>query len=254
MKKKIFLTIILFILSFLSAVAAEEKLIILDASLSMNQPLNGVPKYVVAINAAKSQLQKLNQEELVGLRTIGLTIDASLLTFLTDPSALCRATQLVAPIRSYNIANIESALDSIVPLGTTPLTYSIDTAIKYDFISSSNTKHIILITDGGESCEENPCSYIRNLMQRRKDLIIDVIAIGVTGDELSQLKCLTEATSGTIITANTSNQIEDAFYRVLQPTADIQPQNQYNTQIQPQNQLFKSNDITYKNYIIETYD
>ena len=99
MKKKIFLTIILFILSFLSAVAAEEKLIILDASLSMNQPLNGVPKYVVAINAAKSQLQKLNQEELVGLRTIGLTIDASLLLIIV---CILKSLNIAIPFRAIS--------------------------------------------------------------------------------------------------------------------------------------------------------
>ncbi len=246
MYKKLLLTIILFISAFLSAAADEEKLIILDASLSMSQPINGVPKYAVAVNAAKSRLQMLNQSELVGLRTIGLSIDESLLSFLTDPSSLCRATQLAAPIRSFNFSNIESALDSIMPLGTTPLTYSLDTAIKYDFSSGSRTKHIILITDGGESCNDDPCRFIRNLMQTRKDIVIDIIAIGVTGDDFSQLKCLAETTNGTIISANTSKQIEDAFSKVLQPLD--------NKRTQAKNKIFPADNITYKNYILEIYD
>ena len=259
MKKFLYLVAFLFTFA-IAGYAAEEKLIILDSSLSMGQPVNGVPKYAIAIQAAKKQLQKMNPSERIGLRTIGLPLDSSVLTFLMNPDELCKATQLTAPIKSYNFQNIESALDSIVPLGTTPLTYALDTAIKYDFSNGYHTKHIILITDGAESCDNNPCQYIRKLMSTRKDIVIDIIAIGVTNEELSQLKCLTDSTTGTIIQANTTKQIEDAFGNLLNtnpsPNPSYQPKENFPLPaVTPQNYSFKNNSgITYKTYLYETYE
>ena len=257
--KNVFFSIILFIAICLNIVltvkAAEEKLIILDASLSMNQPINGVPKYTIAIQAAKDEINKLSPGERIGLRTIGLPLDSALLSFLANPSELCKATQLVAPIRSYNSQNIEAALNSVMPLGTTPLTYSLDTAIKYDFMQGTHTKHIILITDGGESCNENPCEYIKNLSTTRPDILIDVIAIGVNGEPFGQLKCLTEHTSGRIISANTSKEIQDAFSKILNPVFDNSFNNNSNliknNYIKP---FTNTSEVTYRNYLFETYD
>ncbi len=252
--KKIFLYIVLtFFITAAAVFAEEEKLIILDASLSMGQPINGVPKYTLAIEAAKMQLQKIEQNERIGLRTIGLPIDASLLSFLSNPAELCKATQLTAPIKSYNLSNIEAALDSVIPLGTTPLTYSLDTAIKYDFLSGTQTKHIILITDGGESCDENPCEYIKNLTSQRNDILIDVIAIGVNGEEFGQLKCLTDFTSGTIISANNSKQIDDAFSQLLSPNSQTIYSNP-SVQMPVKPKLNKNDEIEYKNFMFETYE
>lgn len=255
--RKLFYLVVFLLLFTATSFAAEEKLIILDSSLSMGQPVNGVPKYTIAIQAAKKQLQKMNPSERIGLRTIGLPLDSSVLSFLMNPDELCKATQLTAPIMSYNFQNIESALDSIVPLGTTPLTYALDTAIKYDFSSGYHTKHIILITDGAESCNNNPCLYIRKLMETRKDIVIDIIAIGVTNDELNQLKCLTDATTGTIIAANTTKQIEDAFGNLFnspQQSQTLPKQNTVSTPSMPQNLMKNNNGVTYKTFLYETYE
>ena len=56
----------------------------------------------------------------------------------------------------------------------TPITYSLKQAVKKDFLGYSGKKHIILLTDGGENCDESPCAYVMELIKVRKDIKIDV--------------------------------------------------------------------------------
>ncbi len=226
----------------LNAFAVEEEtLIIFDASVSMLGNFYGQPKYITAISEAKAVLNTMPPSKLIGLRTIGVSFDGAIAAFLQNPDELCKSTKLVAPIRSNNIDYIKTSLDSIFPLGTTPLTYSLNLAINYDFSRSVQLKHIILVTDGGESCNGDPCKYIRELMQTRKDIKIDIIAIGVSGDDFAQLKCLSDNTFGSIINISTPSELKPAFTNFLSPTLKFE------------NKIMKDQ-IIYKNYLIEVFE
>lgn len=240
--KSFYLTLLsivaLFFLSLPIIASEEETLIIFDASVSMLGNFQGQPKYLTAINEAKSVLDTMPSSKLIGLRTIGISIDGALAAFLQNPDELCKATKLTAPIRANNIEYIKTSLDNILPLGTTPLTYSLNLAINYDFTRSAELKHIILVTDGGESCNGDPCKYIRDLMQTRKDIKIDIIAIGVSGEDFAQLKCLTDSTFGNIINVTKPSELKPAFNNFLSPSFKYE-------------KTPKKEQILYKNYLIE---
>ncbi len=209
------LFLILIVISMSSAVFAEEILILFDASVSMNEDFYGSPKYVVAIREAKKFLSTLDNNRSIGLRTIGIKVDEQVLNYVMNPASMCKATQLDVPIRKGNNQYINTALDSILPLGTTPLEYSLRTAINSDFSYGSDLKHIVLITDGAESCDADPCRFIRQVMQKRKDIRIDVIAISVNNNDFLQLKCLTDATSGIITNIKNPQELPKAYSEIL---------------------------------------
>ena len=86
----------------------------------------------------------------------------------------------------------------------TPITYSLKQAIKNDFKGIEGDKHIILITDGGENCDESPCTYAMELVKYRKDIKIDVIALNIDNmEDLDQLRCTAKVTKGELYNANT---------------------------------------------------
>ena len=90
----------------------------------------------------------------------------------------------------------------------TPITYSLKQAINKDFIGYSGKKHIILLTDGGENCDESPCKFVMNLVKFRKDIEIDVIAFNIdNSDDLAQLECTSMVTSGKFYNAQTSAEL-----------------------------------------------
>ena len=120
----------------------------------------------------------------------------------------CRASSLVSPIAVANGINIRNSLLDIKPRGMTPITYSLKQAVKNDFLGFTGKKHIILLTDGGENCDESPCSYVLELIKVRKDVKIDVIAFNIDDeDDLSQLECTSLVTSGKFYNANTAAEL-----------------------------------------------
>src|SRR5574344_1433062 len=121
-------------------------------------------KFNLMIDTMKEILPKINPNTWVGLRVYGHRMGFT-------PMEACRASSLVSPISTHNTTNIEHA-------------------IKYDFMGFYGKKHIILLTDGGENCDESPCTFVMNLIKIRKDVSIDVIAFNVdNAEDLEQLRC-----------------------------------------------------------------
>ncbi len=180
---------------------SERVLFILDFSNSMSEYLEGRRKVDLMIDTMKSILPNLSPDISVGLRVYGHRMGFT-------PFDACRASTLISPIAVANGINIRNALLDIKPRGMTPITYSLKQAIKNDFLGFSGKKHIILLTDGGENCDESPCSYVVELIKERKDITIDVIAFNIDDEEdLAQLECTSLVTSGKFYNAKTAAQL-----------------------------------------------
>ncbi len=184
---------------------SDKVLFILDFSNSMSEYLEGQRKVDLMVNTMKEILPKLNPNISVGLRVYGHRMG------FTAYEA-CRASSLISPISLGNSIGISSALAEIKPRGMTPITYSLRQAIKHDFVGFTGKKHIILLTDGGENCDESPCKYVMELIQIRKDVTIDVIAFNIDNeDDLAQLECTSMVTSGKFYNAQTAADLASSL-------------------------------------------
>ncbi|MBI2271293.1 MAG: VWA domain-containing protein [Bacteroidetes bacterium] len=102
------------------------------------------------------------------------------------PQRDCKDTKLEVPFSSDlrgNITAIKRKLSDIVPRGTTPIAYTLEQCGD-DFPSagSPNVRNIIiLITDGIEECDGDPCAV--SLMLQKKGIILKPFVIGVGLDE-----------------------------------------------------------------------
>ena len=196
----------------------EKILFILDLSNSMNERLENSSKYNLMVETIKKILPKINPNTSVGLRVYGHRMGFT-------PMEACRASTLISPIGPNNSQNIENSLMKKRPRGMTPITYSLKQAIKYDFMGYSGQKHIILMTDGGENCDESPCKYVMNLIKVRRDVKIDVIAFNIDDrDDLEQLKCTALVTSGKFYNAQTSAELLNGFNNSLEGVKSVEAQ------------------------------
>lgn len=183
----------------------ERMLFILDFSNSMSESLDGRRKVDLMLDTMREILPKINKNVSVGLRVYGHRMGLT-------PFEACRASSLLVPIGPANSLNIQNSLSSTKPRGMTPITYSLKEAVKKDFLGFSGKKHIILLTDGGENCDESPCKWVMELVKIRKDVMIDVIAFNVTeADDLAQLECTSLVTGGKFYSANTAAELSKSL-------------------------------------------
>ena len=156
-------------------------------------------------------LPKVPYKSAVGLRVFGESSRQE-----GEQVEACKASRLVTSFKRNNQDKISEGLTTTNLGGLTPLVYGLQQTIDEDLknvnVFDSNTtrkkKKIILVTDGGENCGGDPCAYIREVMQRRKDIKIDVIQLGNS----EKLACLAEATGGTFHKVDGSKQkFETAF-------------------------------------------
>lgn len=196
--------------------AGERLLFIIDLSNSMNERLENDTKYNQMIKTIKEILPKIAPKTEIGLRIYGHRIGFT-------PIEACRASTLAAPIAPNNTSNIEYSLSKHKPRGMTPITFSLKQAIKYDFMGFTGKKHIILLTDGGENCDESPCKFVMELIKIRRDIQIDVIAFNIDNNsDLEQLRCTALVTSGKFYNAKTTAQLYNGFNKSIDGVKNVE--------------------------------
>ena len=194
----------------------EAVLFIVDFSNSMAEKFRGVKKIDMVLDTISELLPNMPKNQKVGLRVYGHKGG-----FLA--SQACKASSLVVPIENNSAGRIEGTLLSMKPTGWTPITYSLKQAVANDFSGFSGKKRIILLSDGGENCDESPCDYALELIKTRDDIFIDVIAFTIFDQDASnQLKCAALATQGKFYTANTAAELKRSLSESLNATKEVQ--------------------------------
>ena len=187
----------------------EKILFILDFSQSMQENIDGESKIDLMLKTMKQILPTIDKNTSVGLRVYGHR------NGFTQYDA-CKASALLVPIMPNSSFAIQEKLAKTNPRGMTPITYSLKKAVELDFVGFNGKKHIILLTDGGENCDESPCKWAMELIKVRKDVKIDVIAFNVTNeDDLDQLQCTALVTTGKFHTANTAADLFRSMQKSL---------------------------------------
>lgn len=108
------------------------------------------------------------------------------------PERSCTDTKLEVPFGRNNAALIKNRLKTIVPKGTTPIAYTLEQcANDFPAPSSTNIRNIIiLITDGIEECDGDPCAV--SLALQKKGIVLKpfVIGIGLDQSYLNTFGCI----------------------------------------------------------------
>jgi len=99
------------------------------------------------------------------------------------PERDCKDTKLEVPFGRDNFLAIKNKLKTISPKGTTPIAYSLEQcANDFPTASSKTVRNIvILITDGIEECDGDPCAV--SLALQKKGIILKPFIIGIGLDQ-----------------------------------------------------------------------
>lgn len=199
------MTIAFLLISSIS-IGQEEQLtrilFILDASNSMNAHWGGKTR----IETAKELLVKTvddlddipNLE--IALRVYGHQSP------ITATYQDCNDTKLEVPFAANNFHTVKSRIKSIYAKGTTPIARSLEAAAG-DFPDNTSRNVIILITDGLEACDNDPCVIAQKLKDKGVKVTPFVIGLGMDLSYLEKFNCI-----GTYADAETP----ESFTKVLE--------------------------------------
>lgn len=107
------------------------------------------------------------------------------------PPQHCDDTKLEVDFGSNNISSIQNRLKTIKPKGTTSIAQALESGA-YDFPSdATNARNIvILITDGIEECNGDPCAISRLFQEKKVILKPFIIGIGLKKDFQKTFDCV----------------------------------------------------------------
>lgn len=122
----------------------------------------------------------------------------------------CNDTKLEVPFSKDNFTQIKNRIKTIFAKGTTPIARSLEASAS-DFPDMKSRNIIILITDGLEACDNDPCVIAKKLKDKNINVTPFVIGLGLDLSYLEKFKCI-----GNYSDAET----KDAFKSVLKSVVD----------------------------------
>jgi len=179
--------------------AEGKSIIVLDASGSMWGQIDGRPKLEIAREALGSVLSGLDPATEIGLMAYGHREKGS-----------CEDIELVVPPAAGTAQAITDAANKMKFLGKTPLTEAVRRAAA-ELKSTEEKATVILITDGIETCQADPCALGAELEASGVDFTAHVVGFGLTAEEGATVACLAENTGGKYIQAKDAGSLVEAL-------------------------------------------
>lgn len=218
--------ILFFFLSFTSKTqeSLTRILFILDASNSMNANWGEQTR----IEAAKELLSQ-TVDSLIGIENLEIALRVyGHQSPITATFQDCNDTKLEVPFGTNNFQRIKGVIKTIKAKGTTPIARSLEAAAE-DFPDQNGRNIIILITDGLEACDNDPCVIAKKLKDKNINITPFVIGLGLDLSYLEQFRCI-----GSYSEAESKNAFKNALKNIVSKAL-------VNTTVQ-----INLNDITFK--------
>jgi Ca-activated chloride channel family protein len=185
----------------------RDALLILDASYSMlSRAGNGMTRFTLARQVIDQTVDLFPPDARIALRLYGSAAQAVRMD--------CRDSVLMVPFApaAKNGALIKLALADAHARGVTPIAYALEQAAG-DFRDDSIGRTIVLVSDGGEDCNGDPCATAAALHDQ--GLVINTIGLGVDVRGGRQLQCIAKASGGQYYAVPVAAQLQDKLIQAL---------------------------------------
>ena len=129
----------------------------------------------------------------------------------------CQSSDLTVPVDGVDPDALREQVANYAPVGWTPIGLSLERAVA-DFPAASETvtNAIILVTDGLETCDSDPCAIATALKESDAAVTVYVVGLGLDEEELRITGCIAENTGGQIVGAQNAGELSAALFTFLE--------------------------------------
>lgn len=188
--------------------ASAKLIFIFDASGSMWGQIDGVAKITIAKEALEELAGAIPEDTNVGLVAYGHRKKGD-----------CADIEELIPPAPLDKSKLSAAVKAINPKGKTPMADSVR-LVADKLKTSEEEASIILISDGKETCNADPCKLVGELKQAGINFTLHVVGFDVGGETEAQLQCMAEAGGGVYLPAKDADKLKSALGEVIKKSVD----------------------------------
>lgn len=193
-----------------------QSLLVLDASGSMWGQVGGRPKVEIAREAVAGMLRTWPAEQPLGLIAYGHRRKGD-----------CADIELIQPPQRLNASAFLQRVRSLQAKGMTPITASVRMAAE-QLRSTEQKATVILISDGEETCQADPCALGKELEAAGVDFTAHVVGFDLPeGPARQQLQCLASSTGGRYLEARNAGELNRALGEIAGPPVAVKAAEQW---------------------------
>lgn len=183
--------------------------LILDASGSMAEQVDGQPKLDIAKKVLTNFVDTLPETANVALRVyghVGSNDEA-------DKAVSCAGTELLYPFQPLDKGKFKTAISSFQPTGWTPIAGSFQKAQEdfAQFTPEASSDFVYLVSDGIETCDGDPVTAAGDLHESAIKAIVNIVGFDVDQAATEQLRAAAERGGGQYYEARSTTELEQVF-------------------------------------------
>jgi Ca-activated chloride channel family protein len=186
-----------------AAHAVDDVMVVFDGSNSMWGQIEGVAKIEIARDAMENLMGDWTAQTNLGLMAYGHRKKGD-----------CSDIETIIPPGPADRAAFLDEVRQITPRGKTPLSAAIERAAD-ELAFRDNPATVVVISDGIESCDRDPCALADDLERAGIGFTAHVIGFGLGSDaDKESLSCIAQNTGGRFIAAADADELQAALGEV----------------------------------------
>ncbi|KMW57114.1 Von Willebrand factor type A domain protein [Candidatus Rhodobacter oscarellae] len=180
-----------------------KAMMVLDASGSMWGQINGEAKITIARDVIDGVLDAWDPN-----------VDLGLIAYGHRRKGDCADIEVVQQVGPLDAGSFSALMRGVSPKGKTPISQSL-------FLAAKELRHVeepasvILVSDGLETCDADPCIMAALLEDSGIDFTAHVVGFDLTEEEAEKLQCIADNTGGKFLNADNATELTEALAQTV---------------------------------------
>jgi Mg-chelatase subunit ChlD len=190
------------------ASAQTNVVFIVDASGSMKKAVGGESRMDAAKRVLGQTLREMPKEARLGLMVYG-----------HRRAKDCKDIELISPVGADDAGKIATQIAALQPKGETPIAGALEQAARSFTAFKGQSNSIVLVTDGIEECNGDPCAAAKAIKGAGLDLKVNIVGFTLNDKERAAIACVAKETGGVYYDAKDARALTAALGQVRQQIA-----------------------------------